>query len=481
MSERLATGIPELDLVLGGGLQPGSVVILAGAPGTGKTILAQQICFAVATPDRKAVYYTTLSEPHSKLVQHMSGFAFFDPTALGARIDFIHLGDMLSPVGGTGLRHLVDEVVRVSLESGPAVVVIDSTKALGDFATRLELRTALYELTSRIGHTQTVLLLLGEYLPSEIREGSEFSLVDGILEMAYEPREPVDRRWLRVVKMRASAHLVGKHSFRIGAADGITIYPRLETVAPGPAADLEARIAGGVPGLDVLMGGGMAAGEATVVQGPSGVGKTIVGLQFIVQGLTEGERCLYVSFQESASQLAQKAHAFGWSLDSALDEGRLVVHHVPVGELDLDALGATVRRVLADGSIRRVVIDSLAELVFAARESERFPAYTRSLVGFIRAAGASAIVTSETRTLGPMAEAAGDFSFLFHNVVLLRYLEMDSRTGRGLSVLKMRNSVHASGVHLFDVTSQGVVVMEALEGVTGMLGWSVLRSPAEMH
>ncbi len=81
--ERLATGIEELDLVLDGGLSPGSLVVLAGAPGTGKTILAQQICFASATPDRKAIYYTTLSEPHSKLVKHLEPFSFFDAERAG--------------------------------------------------------------------------------------------------------------------------------------------------------------------------------------------------------------------------------------------------------------------------------------------------------------------------------------------------------------------------------------------------------------
>ena len=109
--DRLSTGIEELDLVLDGGLQPGSLVVLAGAPGTGKTILAQQICFASATPDRKAIYYTTLSEPHSKLVRHLEPFSFFDTAALGESVEFIHLGDLLLQKDGGGLDPVVSEVV----------------------------------------------------------------------------------------------------------------------------------------------------------------------------------------------------------------------------------------------------------------------------------------------------------------------------------------------------------------------------------
>src|SRR3984893_120463 len=101
---RLGTGIPDLDLILGGGLEPGSLVILAGAPGTGKTILAQQICFANATPEHKALYYTTLSEPHIKLVRHLEPFQFFKPALLGKSVDFIHLGELVADRKSTRLN-----------------------------------------------------------------------------------------------------------------------------------------------------------------------------------------------------------------------------------------------------------------------------------------------------------------------------------------------------------------------------------------
>ena len=92
----LGTRIGELDVILGGGLPTGSLVVLAGGPGTGKTILAQQICFATATPERRAIYYTTLSEPHAKLIRHLEQFDFFDSSALGKKVEFLHLGDLLS-------------------------------------------------------------------------------------------------------------------------------------------------------------------------------------------------------------------------------------------------------------------------------------------------------------------------------------------------------------------------------------------------
>src|ERR1700730_15378175 len=141
---RVRTGIQDLYLILGGGFETGSLVIVAGAPGTGKTILAQQICFANATPERKALYYTTLSEPHSKLVRHLEPFEFFKPAALGRSVEFIHLGELVQEAGKEGLEPGVSEVVRECFETRPAGVVLDSAKALRGFLNDQDLRSALY-------------------------------------------------------------------------------------------------------------------------------------------------------------------------------------------------------------------------------------------------------------------------------------------------------------------------------------------------
>jgi circadian clock protein KaiC len=151
--DRLLTGVPGLDVVLGGGLEPGSVTVLAGAPGTGKTILAQQICFANATTARRAVYYTTLSEPHAKLVRHLAPFSFFASEKLGPEVEYIHLGDLIRNDQPSPMEPLVSEVVRKTMEEQPVLVVIDSAKALRDFAGYRQLRLAFYDLTSRMAHT----------------------------------------------------------------------------------------------------------------------------------------------------------------------------------------------------------------------------------------------------------------------------------------------------------------------------------------
>jgi circadian clock protein KaiC len=478
--KRTTTGIAGLDLVLNGGLEPGAVIVVAGVPGTGKTILAQQMCFANGTAERKCVYYTTVSEPHTKLVRHLEQFTFFDPQALGTRVEHIHLGDFLRPARRDGLEPLVSEIVRKTLEEEPAIVVIDSAKMLRDFADERQLRSVLYDLTGRISQTGTVLLLVGEYTPEEPRSGIEFSVADGIIQLEYESREPVDRRWLRIAKMRGGSYRSGQHTFRIGSA-GVAVFPRIETLIPHVVTAVSDQVPSGIPGLDKLMSGGPKQGDATLITGPSGVGKTIFGLRWLTQGMERGKRCLYITFQDTADQLTGVAAAFGWDLMSGDAARNVSISYVPMGDLDLDVLATTVRSELSEHPTSRIVIDSLSELAFAAREEERFPAYMRSLVGLVRAAGSSLLITSETAVHGLPANAMDGLLFLFDNVIDLRYIEDGSRIGRAVHVAKMRSSWHEMTLNSVTITDHGLVVGDELEGVTGRLGWSALRTPGPLE
>lgn len=218
--ERLPTGVRDLNLVLGGGMPCASLVILAGAPGTGKTILAQQLCFANATPERKALYYTTFSEPHAKLVRHLESFDFFDVEGLERAVEVIHVGNLL---GEHGLAGFIDELTRKAFEANPCLIVVDSSKVLHDFAEPGEFRRAIYELASKVAHSDAVLLFVGEYGEEETENASEFAVADGILYLENRSAGYVDRRSLRVVKLRGSDYLSGLHTFRIGSA-GIEVF-----------------------------------------------------------------------------------------------------------------------------------------------------------------------------------------------------------------------------------------------------------------
>ncbi|MFA5786074.1 MAG: ATPase domain-containing protein [Actinomycetota bacterium] len=469
--ERLETGIANLDLITGGGFPLGSLVVLAGSPGTGKTVLAQQICFAAAARGRRALYFTTLSEPHSKLISHLEQFRFFDAHAIATTVDIVNVAQLAAE---KGLGALAAEVVRRSFDEEPAVVVIDSSKALHEMGDYSSLRSVLYDMASRVAHSEAVLFLVGEYSLEDVGRDPEFAVADGIVYLANESHGPFDQRWLRVLKMRGSDYLSGKHSFRI-TSDGVAVFPRLEATTPPRAEAPKGRVSTGVPALDGMMGGGIPAASSTLVAGPSGAGKTVLGLHFVEEGLRRGERCLYLSLQETSHQLVAKARAFGWDFSAPLKSGLLSIRYVQPVELEANVLGSELRASVLEGPVQRVVIDSVAELEHAAREEGRFLDYLWSAVELIRSVGASCLLTSETEAFfGPTFSLARGASPVADNIILLRYTEVASDIRRALNVSKMRDSDHVKSLVEFEIGNRGIKILSKFEGMSGVLTGSPL-------
>jgi circadian clock protein KaiC len=494
MMERATSGIADLDLVLGGGLPLGSLVFVAGGSGTGKTILAQQICFANATAERKALYYTLVSEPHSKLVRHLEQFSFFDPAVLGEQVDFIHLPAVLGEVdpGATAeerraaLTMLVDEVVRASTEAERSVIVIDGIKAFRDFASvnGFGFRGVAYDLASKIAHSNAILLFVGEYTAEEVAYAPEFAVADGILYLANETIGGFDQRWLRILKLRGADYRMGRHSFLIGGS-GIEVFPRFESIAPPRRMWTGERVPTGVDSIDQKMGGGLPRASATLVAGPSGAGKSVLGLHFVADGISRGEHCIFLSFQQSEEQLIARGEAFGWPFRAAVDSGQLWIRHLEPVEISLDAIGAELRAAaLGDNPVNRVVVDSLAELEPAARGTTRFPDYLTAMTGLFASIGATTLMTSETTAFfGPAFELPHGLAFVADNVILLRYAEIESEVRRVLAVVKMRDGDHTKDLLEVEITKTGLAVVGKFEGLTGVLHGAptLTHVPAAQH
>lgn len=472
--EPLSTGSDDLDRILGGGVPRGSTLVIAGPPGSGKTLLAQQMAFTNATEDAPVLYYTSWSEAHPKLIRNLSAFDFFDELAIGKRIDFLHLPALLEDSQADPLSQIARELFQASVQRQPAMVVIDSSKSLHGLVPEERLRRVIYELASRVGQTDTVLVLVGEYTPAEIEAQPEFAVADGILQLSNEARGLMDRRSLRVVKMRGSANLPGRHAFTIDRS-GIRAYPRTETLVPPDFQRQEGRASTGDAGLDRLVGGGLPRGDATLLLGPAGIGKTILSLGFVAAGLKEGERALYVSLQESGSELVSKAVALGWDwIPRAIERGELELLNIRPVDLELDQVGVVLRDALQAQRPRRVVVDSIAELDVGGRAPDRYVSYLWAIVNLVRAHGATGIFTQETVTFGPGASAQL-LSYVFQNVVTMRFVEHQYRILRAISTLKMRESAHETDLLEFEIRSGGVRSLEKLTHVSGLLGWTALR------
>lgn len=454
------TGSEALDLVLGGGLPQASTTMVAGAPGTGKTVLAEQILFANASTEVSALYLTTLSEPLEKVVRYLRRFAFFDADRLPGAIHYEDIGETLRTEGLERLGPLIEDLV---VEHEATFVVIDSFKALHDLAPNpAALRSLVFDLGRVFTSVGATALLLGEYATSEISSMPEFAVADGIVELVNRSHGVRDERTLRVHKLRGASCLRGEHSFRI-TQNGIELFPRLVGTTAAQAAWSEERVPTGIPGLDRLMNGGPWRGSAVLVAGPTGVGKTMLGLRFLLAGVELGEPGLLVCFQESPVRLRQVVRGFGADLEALESAGLIQVLYLSPLELDLVELFARMTVLMQSGNVRRLVVDALNDIEEAAIERGRFRAAVWSLVHHLGLSGITGVLLSETAQYGleAIALSQAHINYLADCLVLLQYESSPQQDhDRTIQVLKTRASGHDSRPHAFRIGPLGPEVLE---------------------
>ena len=300
--QRLATGVPGLDEVLGGGLPEFSFNLIAGPPGCGKTTLAHQIMFALATPERPALYFTVLGEPPLKMLRYQQQFDFFDNEAINRSVRFVNLSeDAMAGDLDEVLRRIVDEVTLHS----PALVFVDSFRSVV-FASASEsnphhkLQQFVQQLGMLMTSWQATTFLIGEYFV-ETDANPVFTVADGLIWLRQSVQRNSMVRKMEIMKMRGQATLPGLHTFRISNA-GIKVFAPagvgVEMPQGLPATPHGERLSMGVPGLDEMLGGGLPRGYSLLVAGPSGSGKSILAATFLAEGARCGETGVIAAFEQ---------------------------------------------------------------------------------------------------------------------------------------------------------------------------------------
>ena len=470
----LKTGVAGLDNLLGGGVPELSFNLIAGTPGSGKTTLAHQIMFSLASLTSRALFFTVLGEPALKMLRYQQQFPFFDIDKVNESIRFVNLSaDVLDGDFDRILARTAQEVK----DYAPSLVFVDSFRSVVQSSKQtdqgaIDLQRFVQRLAMQMTSWQATTFLIGEYVLLESESSPVFAVADGILWLSQNMHRNSMVRKMQVVKMRGQAQAPGLHTFRIND-QGIQVFPRaivkqgLVPDGASPKMSGAARVTLGTPGLDEMLGGGLPAGYSLLVVGPSGSGKTILSTEFLAEGARRGEPGVIAAFEKSPSQLLGNM-----KLSSMIEAGQVGVIDTRSLDLSIDETLSDLIDMIKRMQAKRVVIDSLSgfELALAPEFSEDFRGSLYRMIAELTGMGVTILMTSELEDrytdlrFSPFGSA-----FLADAIVVQRYVEIEGQFKRALSVVKVRGSAHSKDIRLFDITDAGILIGETLSGYTGIM------------
>ena len=481
-SERRPTGIEGLDRILEGGLLGSGVYIVQGPPGAGKTILANQTCFNHAAAGGHAVYVTLLAESHSRMFAHLGRMTFFNESAIPDHVYYIGGYSALAAEGLDGLVTLIRGAIQ---KHKATLLVVDGLiSAQESSPTEREFKKFLHEIQTLADLTDCTVLLL-----TNVQRASGFfpehTMVDGVLHLTDELSELRPLRHIRVLKLRGSAPIRGLHSMRI-TDQGLEVTPRIETrlgqgvlneaeVAWGPKVPL------GLDALDEMLRGGLRSGSITMLLGSSGSGKTLLGMQFLAEGVRRRERVVYFGFYERPEAILAKCQRVGiGGLKEGVEQGLArMVWHRPV-EGVIDELGESLIQTIASFRPQRLFLDGMEGFKRAADFPERMSHVYSAIAQELERLGVTTVYTTETRALfeKTIEVPINGLSAATQNIVVLRHIEHHATMLRVLAILKIRDGDYDARMRELRITDDGLQLLDTFAGASGVAsGGGVSNEP----
>lgn len=457
--KRTPTGIDGVDQILRGGLMKAGVYLVRGAPGAGKTVLANQICFHHAANGAKVGYVTLLAESTGRMLDHMAEFSFFRADAVPANISYISAFGALKADGLPGVTALLACEMRSRKVD---LLVLDGLMSVVDSARSVqELKLFVSELQACSAFMNCTVLLL-QSSSAEGHATPELTMVDGVFRLRHEVAGSRVERSFQVVKFRGSASIEGLHAMRINA-DGIAVFPRLEAsrtaevkhLVEGPA------LSAGVAGFEGLsQAGGYPRASVTAVAGPSGAGKTLLGLHFVGQA-TPQEPALVLGFYESPAALVKIAANFGLNLESLRQQKLLDFVWQPCGLYGLDELADRLLRAIERTQCKRLFIDGLGGFLSMRAFGERGEHFMATLANELRRLDTTTLMSVENDDGHGLGTPLNHIriSAIADNLVRLRIHEKEWLSQRLVSMGKVRGSRLDPSLRELALSHNGLLVV----------------------
>jgi circadian clock protein KaiC len=465
--ERVPSLIPGLDVILSGGFLRGGLYMIQGRPGAGKTILASQIIYGHAAEGSRALFVTVLGENHGRMMAHLRPMNFFNQSLIPDHVTYI---SAYQPLEAEELSGLVTLLRREVQARDAMLLVLDGMSAVQAKAGAVfEMKRFTHELQTLASATDCTMFLLTTALGSS---SPEHTMVDGVIELQQRIYGVRNERRLLVHKVRGTGYLEGEHAFRI-TRDGLIVFPRIEAEFATPTrreSPSQTRMSSGIASFDAMLQGGLPSATMAALAGPSGAGKTTLGLHFLL-GSNAREPGLLFGCYEPPERLRLKAETMGLDLAAAEQRGDVELLWYPVGEHILDELAHRLLDAVRRRGVKRLVIDGISGFQQAALEQERIVRFWSALSRELRALGVTTLHTLELPELigSEIRMPVGGISAVAETLVLLRYVELRSRLFRLISLFKVREGAFDPTIRQFVITDRGIVVGEPFEGVEAIL------------
>lgn len=471
----VSSGIQGLDDILKGGFTRPSTVLIAGTAGAGKTTFAMQSMFNAARNDEVCMYVTALSEPVAMVNNFMSQFSFYNVSLLAqGNVRYVPVGlEIINDGIGAFASFIEGEIEKIK----PDRIVIDPITAIEmnlDKATR---RRFYYDLFMRMKSWNTLVLVTGEFNEEDLLKSELSYISDGIIYLSNHLKNDRRVRALEVLKMRGQNPSTGKHTYSI-TEDGITAYQRVQPTPHKEYSNI--RVSTGIPGLDKMFGGGLLCDTSTLISGGSGTGKTLIGLQFIMEGAKNGEPGIIVSFEEDEGQLKANAESVGYELGKYIESGMLRILHTNSSELDANAHTLKLKSMIEEIDAKRVLVDGIYGFQPSLETAMELREHIHLLVDFLKSKNVTSIFTNEqTELSGKLTIAGNGVSYVMDTIVLLRYVEIRSELLKVISVLKMRGSKHDKEIRELEIGDKGIEVKLPLSDYSGIMSGNPTKTPGE--
>ncbi|MEJ5241764.1 MAG: ATPase domain-containing protein [Anaerolineales bacterium] len=465
---RISTGIAGLDEILAGGLIPNRTYLIRGGPGSGKTTLGLHFLSAGAARGERALYIS-LEEPVEQIKKNaemrgfnLEGVTFLDLSPTSEFFKETLTYDIFSPAEVERepiTAKIIEQVEKVK----PRLVFLDPMTQFRYLSPDVfQFRRQVLSFLRYLVEREATVMFSSEASAEAPDDDLQF-ISDGVISLENKAGE----RTIGVDKFRGSSFRAGRHGLKLDDK-GIVVYPRLIPIAARKES-FGKTISSGIPEIDELLGGGVERGTVTIISGPSGVGKTTLGLQFMKEAAGRGERSVVYSFEEEVEIMIRRAEAINIPARIMIEKGTLTLKKVEPLQYTPDEFAYLVRQDVEEKGTQIVMIDSVAGFRLSVR-GEDVQSRLHALCKYLQNMGVAVFLITETSTIvGDFSITDLNISYLADNIIFLRYLEIQGEMQKAIGVLKKRLSNFEKTLRQYDITRYGIKVGRPLTELRGIL------------